>query len=90
MNVEPTPEALLAAYERLRLARHRGWAPTFTEAMQHPVQCRLLRARALQLMHDSEPKGQQHHPLRYQRPDAQWRTRWVVEADTQQLPIETS
>lgn len=72
---EPTPEQLQAALDRLHVAAPRIWPQALAEL--GPNAKKLVRARALQAMGETDLRSREQVAIPCSLPDGSIRTRWV-------------
>lgn len=83
---EPTEQQLQAALNRLHAAAPRIWPTSMDEL--GPNNKKLVRARALQAMGETDLRSREQVPLTCSRADGQLRTRWIFGQQTSQLAID--
>jgi hypothetical protein len=82
---EPTEAQLQAALDALAAAAPGIWPTALAELGENTA--KLVRARALQAVHQADLRSRARIPVPVQRADGQWRTRWVAGPPTPQLAI---
>jgi hypothetical protein len=83
---EPTDVQLQAALERLHAAAPRIWPRDMAQLGDNAK--KLVRARALQAMGETDLRSREQVPLVCSRADGQLRTRWVFGAPSNQLSLD--
>lgn len=82
---EPTREQLQAALDRLHAATPRIWTASLDELGPNAI--KLVRARALQAMGETDLRSREQARLDCSLPDGQVRTRWIYGPQTNQLAL---
>ena len=85
---EPTLEQLQGALTALHLAAPNIWPRLLAELVDKPNARKLVRARALQAMGETDLRAREQRPLLCTRPDGGTYTRWVFGPQTNQLALD--
>lgn len=85
---EPTLEQLQAALDRLHAAAPRIWPASLELLADHPNNMKLVRARALQAMGETDLRSREQLPLLCSLPKGGKYVRWVFGKPSSQLAID--